>query len=43
MRRFLCWLLAKGKLDSIESLVSEALIDIEISQEEFNAFIRERQ
>ena len=43
MRRFLCWLLAKGKLDSIETLVSQALIDIEISQEGFNAIIRERQ
>ena len=35
--------LAKSKLDSIESLVSKALIDMEISHEEFNAIIREKQ
>ena len=36
-------MLAKIKLDSIETLVSQALIDIEISQEEFNAIIREKK
>ena len=36
-------MLAKSKLDSIETLVSQALIDMEISQEEFNAIIREKQ
>ena len=35
--------LAKTKLDSIETLVSQALIDMEISHEEFNAIIREKQ
>ena len=29
-------MLAKSKLDSIETLVSQALIDMEISHEEFN-------
>ena len=33
-------MLAKSKLDSIENLV---LIDMEISHEEFNAIIREKQ
>ena len=36
-------MLAKGKLDSIETLVFQALIDMEISHEEFNAIIREKQ
>ena len=36
-------MLAKGKLNSIETLVSQTLIDIEISHEEFNAIIREKQ
>ena len=36
-------MLAKSKLDSIETLVSEALIDMEISHEEFNAIIRVKQ
>ena len=36
-------MLAKGKLNSTETLVSQALIDIEISHEEFNAIIREKQ
>ena len=36
-------MLAKSKLDSIETLVSQALIDMKISQEEFNAIIREKQ
>ena len=34
--------MAKSKLDSIEALVSQALIDMEISHEEFNAIIREK-
>ena len=36
-------MLAKSKLDSIEILVSQALIDMEISHEEFHAIIREKQ
>ena len=36
-------MLAKSKLDSIETLVSQFLIDMEISHEEFNAIIREKQ
>ena len=36
-------MLAKNKLDSIETLVSQALIDMGISHEEFNAIIREKQ
>ena len=36
-------MLAKSKLDSIKTLVSQALIDMEISHEEFNAIIREKQ
>ena len=36
-------ILAKSKLDSIETLISQALIDIEISHEEFNRIIREKQ
>ena len=36
-------MLAKGKLDSIETLVSQALIDIEVTHEEFNAIIREKE
>ena len=39
MVRFLCWL----KVDSIETSVSQALIDMEINHEEFNAIIREKQ
>ena len=34
---------AKSELDSIETLVSEALIDMEISHEEFNGIIRGKQ
>ena len=37
------FILVKSKLDNIENLVSQALIDMEISQEEFNAVIREKQ
>ena len=36
-------MLAKSKLDSIETLVSQALIDMEISHEEFNGIIGEKQ
>ena len=36
-------MLAKSKLDSIETLVSQALVDMEISHEEFNAIIREEK
>ena len=36
-------MLAKSKLNSIETLVSQALIDMEISHEEFNAIIREKE
>ena len=36
-------MLAKSKLDSIETLVSQALIGMEISHKEFNAIIREKQ
>ena len=34
---------AKSKLDSIETLVSQALIDMKISHEELNVIIREKQ
>ena len=36
-------MLAKSKLDSIETLVSQALIDMEISHEEFNAINRDNE
>ena len=36
-------MLARSKLDSIETLISQALIYIEISHEEFNAIIREKE
>ena len=36
-------MLAKHKLDSIETLVSQALIDKEIIHEEFTAIIREKK
>ena len=39
MIRFLCWL----KVNSIGTLVSQALTDMEISHEEFNAIIKEKQ
>ena len=35
-------MLAKSKHDSIETLVSQAPIDIKISHEKFNAIIREK-
>ena len=36
-------MLAKSKLDSIETLVSQALIDMEISHEEFNMIMKEKK
>ena len=36
-------ILAKSKLSSIETLVSQALIDMEISHEEFNAIFKEKK
>ena len=36
-------MLDKSKLGSIETLVSQTLTDIEISNEEFNAIIREKE
>ena len=36
-------ILAKSKLDSIETLVPQTLIDMEISHQEFHAIIREKQ
>ena len=36
-------MLAKSKLDSIVTLVSQALIDMEICHEKFNAIISEKQ
>ena len=36
-------ILAESKLDSIETLVSQALIDMEISHEEFNVITREKE
>ena len=35
-------MLAKSKLNSIETLLSQALIDMEISHEEFITFVIER-
>ena len=35
-------MLAKSKLNSIETLVSQALIDLEISHEEFVTVLKER-
>ena len=35
-------MLAKSKLNSIEILVSQALIDMEISHEEFNAIMKKK-
>ena len=34
---------AKSKLNIIETLVSKVLIDMEISQEEFNAIMKEEK
>ena len=35
-------MLAKSKLNSIDTLISQALIDMEISHEEFIAIIKEK-
>ena len=35
-------MLAKSKLDSIEALVSQALIDLKISREEFITILKEK-
>ena len=35
-------LLAKSKLNSIETLISQALIDMEISHEEFSIIVKEK-
>ena len=35
-------MLAKSKLNSIETLVSQALIDMEISHEEFDSIMKEK-
>ena len=36
-------MLAESKLNNIENLVSQALIDMEISHEEFSAIIMEKK
>ena len=36
-------ILARSKLNSIEKLVSQALLDLEISHEEFKAIINEEE
>ena len=36
-------MLAKGKLNSIETLVSEALIDLENNHEEFKIIVNEKE
>ena len=36
-------MLAKSKLNSIETLISQALIDIEISHEEFKTSVNEKE
>ena len=36
-------MLAKSKLNSIETLVSQALIDLEISHEEFKTIVNEKE
>ena len=36
-------MLAESKLDSIETLLTQALMDMEISHEQFNSIIREKQ
>ena len=36
-------MLAKSKLNSIETLVFQALIDMEISHEKFNVIVREKK
>ena len=36
-------MLVKGKLKSIETLVSQALIDLEVSHEEFKTIVKEEK
>ena len=36
-------MLAKSKLNSIETLISQALIDLEISHEEFKTIVNEKK
>ena len=36
-------MLAKSKLNSIETLISQALIDMEISREEFITILKEKE
>ena len=36
-------MMAKSKLDSIETLISQALVEMEISHEEFYTIFREKQ
>ena len=36
-------MLAKSKLNSIESLISQALIDLDISHEEFKTIVNEKE
>ena len=36
-------MLAKSKLNSIETLISEALIDLDISDEEFITILKEKE
>ena len=36
-------MLAKSKLNSIETLISQALIDMEISHEEFTTILKEKE
>ena len=40
MIKFLCWL--KSKLNSTETLMSQALIDMEISHEKFITILKEK-
>ena len=36
-------MLAKGKLNSIETLICQALVDLEISHEEFKTIVNEKE
>ena len=36
-------MLGKSKLNSIESVISQALIDLEISHEEFKTIVKEKK
>ena len=42
-KRYKILVLAKNKLNSIEGLVSQALIDMEISHEEFDTILKEKK